>query len=61
MTVEFGFMHACRIEPYLFEGVTLEDVIHLMPQFTDVPWSGWLELAQLFLDDLGEGSVVRAP
>ncbi|MBF0686965.1 MAG: hypothetical protein IR158_04255 [Cellulomonas sp.] len=47
------------VEPYLKGAWTLDDAQDLMPTYTGVPWSGWLDLAERFVGDLGDDQVVR--
>ena len=31
----------------------------LIPKFTDVPWSAWLDLARVFISEFGPADVVH--
>lgn len=45
--------------PYLFEGSTLADAEDLMPGWTGVPWSAWIDLARKFTAEFNEDETVR--
>jgi hypothetical protein len=46
--------------PYLFEGTTLADAEELLPEWTGVPWSSWLELAEAFTAEFKDDEMRRA-
>lgn len=46
--------------PCVAEDWTVEDVAEIRPDSTGVPFAGWIELAQTFVDDLHTDDGVRA-
>lgn len=46
--------------PYLAEGTTLAAAEELLPEWTGVPWSSWLELAEAFTAEFKGDEMHRA-
>lgn len=47
------------MEPYLREGVDLEDARILVPRYSNIAWDEWLALADLFAAEFEASDLVR--
>lgn len=46
-------------EPYFREGQDVAAAAEVLPEWTDVPWPAWVQLAEAFVSELKDDEIVR--